>query len=301
MTAAHPGADPPMGIHPGSGLGPGVYDGVPEAAYHADPVEGGSLSSSGARKLIEPYTPADFHYELTHPQAPSDAMQFGTAVHRLVLEDGRDVVRAEDWKTWRSDAAAALRAKELAAGRVALLADDHDRAKACRDAIRSHRLAGRLLDPHAGRSEVTVVWRDQATGVMCRCRFDYLSHGADGRGVLVAVDIKTSGRSLTDDGIAKTVNDYHYDHSWAHYTDGALHAAAELGAPAVELLFVFVHSEPPHHVRVVDLDERFRRLGRARHRLALSVFAECVESGEWPGHPDGVTRISPPNYAKEIA
>lgn len=35
---------------------PGVYD-LPAEVYHADPVEGGSLSSTGARKLLPPSCP----------------------------------------------------------------------------------------------------------------------------------------------------------------------------------------------------------------------------------------------------
>ena len=37
----------------------GVYD-LPAAAYHRDPVEGGSLSASGAKKLMPPSCPALF-------------------------------------------------------------------------------------------------------------------------------------------------------------------------------------------------------------------------------------------------
>ena len=37
---------------------PGVYDGLDEAAYHADPVPGGSLSASGAKLLLPPSCPA---------------------------------------------------------------------------------------------------------------------------------------------------------------------------------------------------------------------------------------------------
>ncbi|MGW9447058.1 hypothetical protein, partial [Bacillus mobilis] len=45
---------------------PGVYDGIPEAVYHRDPVPGGSLSSSGARKLLAPSCPALFKYDQEH-------------------------------------------------------------------------------------------------------------------------------------------------------------------------------------------------------------------------------------------
>jgi hypothetical protein len=40
---------------------PGIYPGVPDEVYHADPVEGGSLSSTGARKILD--CPAKFKWE----------------------------------------------------------------------------------------------------------------------------------------------------------------------------------------------------------------------------------------------
>jgi hypothetical protein len=45
---------------------PGVYD-IAEDHYHADPVPGGSLSNSGAKKLLPPSCPAKFAYEREHP------------------------------------------------------------------------------------------------------------------------------------------------------------------------------------------------------------------------------------------
>ena len=67
---------------------PGVYT-LPADEYHADPVKGGSLSSSGARKILE--CPARFRWERDHPPVPTDAFNFGHAAHKLVLGAGPDV------------------------------------------------------------------------------------------------------------------------------------------------------------------------------------------------------------------
>jgi hypothetical protein len=48
---------------------PGIYE-MSADEYHARP----ELSSSGARKLLPPHTPAQFAYERRHPQAPTDEM-----------------------------------------------------------------------------------------------------------------------------------------------------------------------------------------------------------------------------------
>src|SRR5690554_8211709 len=61
---------------------PGLYD-LPEHIYHADPVPGGSLSSTGARRLLE--RSALFRYEQDHPPAPRPQLELGTAAYNLVL------------------------------------------------------------------------------------------------------------------------------------------------------------------------------------------------------------------------
>ena len=47
---------------------------------------------------------------------------------------------------------------------------------------------------------------------------------------------------------------------------------------------MLVEKVPPYLVAVRLLDDDFTALGRRQMRRALSLAAECVESGEWPGH-----------------
>src|SRR5690606_30614366 len=66
---------------------PGVYDNVPSEVYHSDPVPGGSLSSTGARKLATE-CPAAFKHWLDNPEPSKKEFDFGTAAHKVVLGDG---------------------------------------------------------------------------------------------------------------------------------------------------------------------------------------------------------------------
>src|SRR5215469_11135399 len=91
---------------------PGIYE-IDEATYHGDPVPGGSLSSSGARKLLPPSCPAKFAWERENPPEPTKALDLGTAAHSLVLGIGKPLawIDAEDWRTkaakeWRDAARA---------------------------------------------------------------------------------------------------------------------------------------------------------------------------------------------------
>src|SRR5690606_22820382 len=72
---------------------PGVYE-LPADVYHRDPVEGGSLTSSGARRLLE-MPPARWRHEQEHRPAPTPAMILGTAVHSMTLGVGEKVVKVD--------------------------------------------------------------------------------------------------------------------------------------------------------------------------------------------------------------
>ena len=50
---------------------PSIVDALPDELYHADPIPGGSLSSTGARLLVK--SPAKFDWQRSHPQPPKKA------------------------------------------------------------------------------------------------------------------------------------------------------------------------------------------------------------------------------------
>ena len=79
---------------------PGIYD-MPAETYHADPVPAGSLSSTGARRILPPGCPALFRYEQQNGTGHRPEFDFGTAAHKLVLGVGPKLKRinAKDWRT----------------------------------------------------------------------------------------------------------------------------------------------------------------------------------------------------------
>jgi hypothetical protein len=67
--------------------GLGVYssDELSLEQYHADVAPGGSLSSSGARALLDPGCPAQFDYDRKHHQPAKKEFEIGTAAHSMLL------------------------------------------------------------------------------------------------------------------------------------------------------------------------------------------------------------------------
>lgn len=264
---------------------PGVYD-IPAEHYHADPVPGGSLSSTGVRKLLPPGCPAQYVHDLGRTQPPKREFEIGTAAHTLVLGDGPRlaVVEADDWTT---KAARDERDAARAVGAIPLLAHEHQQVQDMAAAIRQHPEASALFAPGSGDPEQTLIWQDQDTGIWCRARLDWLRHNGD------IVDYKTATAADLDH-IQKAVSDYGYHQQDAWYRAGV----RALGInPRPEFTFVFQQKTPPYLITVVQLDDETQRIAAARNRAAIATYAYCRDTGHWPAHAEGIAYISLPTWA----
>lgn len=262
-------------------LGIGVHEDVPDAVYHADPVEGGSLSSTGARKLLPPSTPAKFRYWLDHPQPPKAEFDLGHAVHRRTLGVG-PVIDRIDHPSWSTKAAKAARAEAYEAGRVPLLAHQVDAVEEMHAALMKHRGAAALL--RGGRRELTLIWQHERTGVMRRARIDHLRDATADLPV-INVDLK-SCTDASDEACEKAIYNHGYYQQGAWYEAGIVATGLH---PAPITVLIFQEVTPPYAVNVVQLDEDARAAGRLKNDQALNVYAECTRTGRWPGYGDGVT------------
>ena len=268
---------------------PGVYD-LPADLYHGDPVPGGSLSSSGARRLLAT-CPARFHFEQRFPPESTNAMDLGTAAHRMVLGVGPEIVTVEanDWKT---KAAREKRALAQARGAVALLEDDVARVKGMATALRRHDIASALLAPGRGQPERAIFWVDEETGVWRRALVDWLPTIGGGRPLIV--DYKTTF-SATRDSVAKSVANYGYHQQASWYLD----AVRAVGYPDdTAFLFIFQEKEPPYLVTVVQLDTTAMQIGADLNRRAIEIYRDCRNADTWPGYTADIELISLPSWAE---
>lgn len=267
---------------------PGVYD-IPENEYHADPVAGGSLSCSEAQLLLE--SPARYRYRKLAGEEHRDTFDFGHAVHGLVLGVGREVV-VVDAADWRTKDARAAKVEAHAAGRVPILVDDWEVAKAMQAAVYDHPAAAALLDRDHGRPEQTLVWRDAASGVMLRALVDWL-RDKPSSGRLILADYKTT-RDASARAFAKSAASYGYHQQAPWYCDGAK-ALLEVDAA---LVFIAQEHQPPYLVNVIELDATAQQIGRERNRAAIDLFVACTARDEWPGYGPEVALVGLPRWAE---
>lgn len=272
---------------------PGVYLGLSDATYHADPVPGGSLSSTGARKLLPPSCPALYRHWADNPPPPRKTFDFGHAAHREVLGVGAnvEVVPGDRWDTKAAkEHVAAIRER----GGTPLKQAEMDRVQAMAAKLREHPLAGKLLQPGTGEPEASLFWQDPETGVWCRARTDWLPHARPGRRLLVP-DYKSTESAAPDD-IRNAIYRYGYHIQEAFYLRGirALGIAEEAA-----FTFVFQMKDAPHLVSVTETDDTAKRIGEQLVDQALAKYRDCTESGHWPsfdeesGDIDVITIASP--------
>lgn len=282
-----PGAAPPFVI-----TRPGLYD-IPEADYHRDPVPGGSLSCSVAKKLIDE-CPAIARYEADNPPGPKKAFDLGSAFHQLVLGRGPELVVVEraDGKTdWNTNAVKAEVEAVRAAGKIPLKRAELAAAKQMAAAVLADPDAGPLFAPGTGLAERTIVWTHERTGTPMRSMLDWLRLD-DGLPPLIG-DLK-SARSVSKRGVAKAVAEFLYFMQDPFYRA----AVASLGFDIRDIAFVFafVDTSPPHLVTTAVLDAEAVAEGMACIEDAIDLWVRCHETGIWPGYTDDILTISLPNW-----
>jgi hypothetical protein len=254
----------------------GAYPDMPTAVYHADPVDGGSLSSTGARMLLAPSCPAKFRWWADNPQPPKRDFDYGHAAHGEVLGIGDQLV-VVDAADWRTKDAKAARDEAYANGDVPILTAEWEQVQAMATQVREHPVAGRLLSPdRGGQAELSLFWFDDLFGVWRRARLDWFVDR-------FIVDYKTA-RAIDDESASRAMAEYFYHQQLDWYRAGT--QAVGLAGDDCAGLLVLQEKTPPYLVRVVRPDARAMRAAADRNRKALDVYATCQATGEWPGYPD---------------
>lgn len=285
---------------------PGLYLDVPEHVYHRDPVEGGSLSSTGCRRIVDT-CPAKFRWEQDNGRLATRSMEFGTAAHTVVLGTGGPIhVMSDENQDFRQTAAKIERDDALAGGYIVLKRDEYERVMGMADALRKHprasllfarqRYDGAQLVDSGGRAEVTGVWRDEPTGVWCRMRLDWLPAPTDGP--LIVPDYKTT-TDASPAACERAIARYGYHRQGAFYLSGLRRLGVADGR--TRFAFVFQETTAPYLVTVVEMDPEMRRAGMRMNRRGIDLYARCRAENRWPGyHNDEIYTAALPSWqAKE--
>jgi len=273
---------------------PDEWEGLENADYHRHSAVSKSHLDLVARSPLH-YWARYVDQKRVEPE-PTPAMLLGTAVHTHILElpewDARYIAAPDgiDRRTKAGkEAWAAFEAEST--GRTVISRADAELVMAMGRAVHSHPAAAMLL-ALPGKAETTHIWIDEASGLQCKCRPDWLTD--DGS---LIVDLKTT-EDASPAGFRKSIASwrYHVQASW--YLDGLERAT---GKRPEQFIFICVEKKAPHAVAVYAADAEMIEAGAKQARLDLDTLAVCKAADSWPGYSDQIETISLPPWMRPKA
>lgn len=260
---------------------PGLYNGIPEDKYHADPTEQkNSLSSTMAKEILK--SPAHLRYMMDNPPEPKPVFDFGSLVHSQVLGIGAEV-ELIPFKTYHSQKAKDARDRAYNAGKIPFKEHEWPDVENVVNAVKDHEIAGQLFSGDSEKHAEISMFAQHDSGLWLRGRADWITEGD------ILVDLKTTLNSDPAE-FARTSWNFGYALQAAHYLTVFQLAT---GRPARGFVHVLVSKEAPYNVSVVQLDRDFLDIGYRQLGWAMAAYRQALESGEWPGYPNVIHTIGP--------
>jgi hypothetical protein len=244
-------------------------------------------------------------WAMEHPKEQSPAMILGSALHIATLEPSRFEQmfhicppcdrRTKEGKDFYAQETLKAEGKIL----IRQGGDDSDKGamgevecvRGMAAAIHASKAAALFVDG-AGQNEVSMLWKDAETGLMCKARMDRLIPEFAKFGCPVVVELK-SARDADDWGFAKDVEMRGYHIQAASYCHGYQVITGKRPAHVI----IAVENFPPHDLKVHMLDDAAMATGLLKYRELLNRYAECVKSGNWPGYADKINELQLPKWA----
>lgn len=260
--------------------------GLRESEYAAEP----GVRSSLLKRVEE--SPWHALRSMTVPSEPSDAMALGECLHALCLE-GPTAMQWYHPSKYKSVRAASAKVIGAPPGTTVIPSVLLAQAVWLCGEIAKHDEARELLTGD-GWNEDTFLWSDPTTGLACKSRIDRTCiDTTDGQlRVPGIVDIKTTSGSCGERAFARTVHDYGYDVSAAHYLAG-FEAVLGVRPP---FRWIVVESQTGA-VAVHRADAGLIDWAESRRQRMLATLSECIKNDRWPMPAGSV--IERPRWAKE--
>lgn len=259
----------------------GLYPNISHAEYHG--IE--AVSNSYLTKIN--HCPASAKID----QEDTPALIFGSAFHALVLEgqeafDNRFVVAPEINRRTKAGQAEYAEFCTQNEGKAVIGKDDYNLMIDMLNAVIRHPFACRVLSE--GRSEMSVFWEDEETGIYCKCRPDRVPDGDYG----VIVDVKTT-ISAKQKAFENSCIKYGYDRQAAMYLDG-YNAATKSNVDS--FIFIAVEKTVPFMVGCYAISETDIAVGRIKYQELMKKELGYRERNEWPHYEDeGLVEMNLPN------
>jgi hypothetical protein len=248
------------------------------------------------------------HYQAGFQGDPTPAMRLGSFIHCGCLEVRKLMMRyvfMPDYSKFEenvtgngersfSKATKFVKSKEdafrqLNADKEIISEDDYHKLLGIAQSLQDNPEVVRLLKQ--GESEVSIAWNDEATGLACKARCDWL-HIADDHAVIL--DLKTTQDAKRfEDSILK----YGYHRQAALYQRGVQAVTGKLAT----VYMLAVETTAPFACRVAPVDADTIAIGVTEVDELLARVAESIETGTWPSYANPESWRLPEWYTRKLA
>lgn len=271
----------------------GIHKGIPNAEYHADRT---AVSSTWLKKINK----SPFHlraYLDSPPAVPTLALAMGSAVDCLTFEpklwDEQFIVAPKDLNR-RTKAGQEEWAALSADKRTLLTYDQFQEATMTAKATLTNPVMRDFMK--SGESQLTFVWRDPVTGLLCKCRPDWYNEKSG-----TIVDLKTA-QDASPDAFSKDIAKFGYHIQQAFYSDGIRCC----GKPVKRFVFgvmekpdgQIIQAADPRLMAFYELDQEDLDAGQDSYSSGLAAINFCMINNEWEGYTNRIVPISRPAWAK---
>lgn len=262
----------------------GIFPGISHAEYHSMTEY---VSNSYLGRLDRCPAAAKV------PQEDTPTFAFGRAFHSFLL-DGSDTfvknftVAPEINRRTKDGKEAWEKFYERNKDKTVISIEDMTTIEDMYSAVSIHPIATALLNK--GRSETSIFWTDDETGLRCKVRPDRIPDGDHG----VILDLKTV-QSADIMAFTRSVMNYGYAREAGMYIEGFNSVS---NAKVDAFCFICVEKEKPYRVEVYTLEDLFIDYGKKEFRRLIQIEAECRKRQFWPNWKYGEIReLYLPNWA----
>jgi hypothetical protein len=240
-----------------------------------------AIGSSGLKALAK--SPAHFWAEYEdpdrEPKEATEAMEFGTLIHAIVLEPEtvRDVSRKLSAKVVRN-----INVAQKVASSILGLPD------------------AQAIVNHRGMAERTLLWKEPVRDlagrihwVECKIRPDYLIPPDQGG---IILDVKSSKDASPGEFPRQAYNlGYHIQAAW--YCRGYMVCYGAKERPSFR--FLAGEKTAPFLAASYEASQAFLDAGARKIQGLLQTLVQCRSTGIWPGYSSETQSLDLPRWAKE--
>lgn len=225
-------------------------------------------------------SPKHFEYSKEHPQEKTQALEFGSAAHKYILEkddffDEYAVIPKLDRRT-KEGKEQYERFLSESEGKELISLDDYAIITEMAKAIDEHPLARKFLE---GKHEQSFFWVDDLTGEKVKCRPDSMTEEFKVDGKKLIVDYKTTD-SLEDGHFERSCKKYGYKLQSGMYREGIFQNTFE----DYGFAFVCQEKKAPYAVRVYVCTEGYINEGYDQYCALMGLYHKCKTEGRFPSY-----------------